>query len=168
VSAAEALAAARAAYIEVGLDGDDLLLEANERPSAAILELIKRHKPDIVALLRSGQDGWSAEDWRVFYEERAAIAEFDGGLTRDAAEARAFAWCLTEWLNRNFVSSPPGKCLHCGDGEHAQDPLLPYGVEQTGRAWLHSRCWSPWQAAREAKAIAALAAMGITEARFAA
>ena len=60
---------------------------------------------------------------------------------RDQAEARAFACCVAEWLNRNPVRSPPGRCLGCGEAEHGQDPLLPFGTEPTGPAWLHSRCW---------------------------
>ena len=30
-------------------------------------------------------------DWRVWFEERAAIMEFDGGLPRERAEAEALA-----------------------------------------------------------------------------
>ena len=40
-------------------------------------------------------------------------------------------------------------------------PLLPYGVEPTGHAWLHSRCWEAWHAARKREAAAALKAMGV-------
>ena len=116
-------------------------------PPAAVLDLLSRHKAGIVALLRTGSDGWSAEDWRAFFDERAGIAEFDGGLPRAQAEARAFACCVAEWLNRNPVRSPPGRCLGCGGGEHAHDPLLPFGTEPTGHAWLHSRCWPAWHAA---------------------
>ena len=120
-----------------------------------------------MALLRSGCDGWSAEDWQVFFEERAGIAEFDGGLPRSEAEALAFACCIVEWLNRNFVRSPPGRCLACGNGHYAHDALLPHGIEPTGHAWLHSRCWPAWHAERKAGAVAALKAIGITPpARF--
>lgn len=45
-----------------------------------------RHKPGIVALLRPGRDGWSADDWLAFFDERAGIAEFDGESPR--AEGR--------------------------------------------------------------------------------
>ena len=37
----------------------------------------------------------------------------------------------------------------------------PYGMESTGHAWLHSRCWPARYAGRKAEAVAALAAMGI-------
>jgi len=126
-----------------------------------VIDLLARHKAGIMALLRPGRDGWSAEDWQVFFDERVGIAEFDGGLPRVEAEAEAFACCVVEWLNRNFVGSPPGRCLACGSGNHAHDPLLPYGIEPTGHAWLHSRCWVTWQETRRAAAVAALAAIGI-------
>jgi hypothetical protein len=114
-----------------------------------------------VALLRSGGDDWSAKDWQVYFDERAGIAEFDSGLPRPQAEARASACCVAEWLNRNPVRSPPGSCFACGGGERSDDPLLPYGIEATGHAWLHTRCWPAWHAGRKAQAAAGLAAMGL-------
>jgi hypothetical protein len=165
VSAAGALKAARASGVELLLDGDDLVLEAIAPPPAEILEQLARHKPAIVALLRPGRDGWSAEDWQVFFDERAETAELVGGLPRSEAEACAFASCVVEWLNRNLVRSPPGRCLACGGGDHRHNALLPHGVEPHGHAWLHSRCWPTWHSARKADAIAALAAMGIDKVR---
>jgi hypothetical protein len=161
MSAAEALKAARAAGLRLGIDGDDLVLEASAPPPPPVLNLLSRHKASIVALLRPGCDGWSAEDWQVFFDERAGIAEFDVGLPRLDAAARAFACCIVEWLNRNPMRSPPGRCLGCGGQDYAHDPLLPYGLETTGNVWLHSHCWPAWYATREAEAIAALEAMGI-------
>jgi hypothetical protein len=101
---------------------------------------------------------WSGDDWRAFFDERAGIAEFDGGLPREQAEARAFTCCVTEWLNRNPVRSSPESCLLCGEAEQGHDPLLPFGTESIGHAWLHSRCWSTWYAARQAEGVAALEA----------
>ena len=86
-----------------------------------MLDALSRHKAEIVALLRPGRDGWSGEDWQVYFDERAAIAEFDGGLPRASAEARAFQCCVAEWLNRHPVCSPPGRCLGCGDSENTID-----------------------------------------------
>lgn len=136
MSAIEALKAARAAGIELALDGDDLALSAASAPSAAMLDALSRHKAEIVALLRPGRDGWSGEDWLAFFDERAGIAEFDGGLPRGEAEARAFECCAVEWLNRNPVRSSPGRCLGCGGREDTYDELLPYGTEQTGHELL--------------------------------
>jgi hypothetical protein len=160
MSAAEALKAARAAGVELALDGDDLALEAASAPPAAVLDALFLHKAEIMMLLRPPEDGWSAEDWQVFFEERAGIVEFDGGLSR--AEAQAFACCIVEWLNRNPERSPAGRCLGCGDREHVHDPLLPYGTEPNRHVWLHSRCWPAWYEARQAKAVSTLTAMGIS------
>jgi hypothetical protein len=165
MSAAEALNAARTAGIRLGIDGDALTLEAVNAPPPALLDLLARHKVGIIALLREGEDGWSGEDWLAYFDERAGIAESDGGLARDQAEIRAFTCCAAEWLNCNPVRSPAGRCLGCGGSEHAHDKLLPFGTEQTGHAWLHSCCWPAWHAARKAEAIAVLAAMGIDQPR---
>lgn len=161
MSAAIALKSARAVGIRVRIDGDDLELEAAAPPPSDVLDLILRHKADILRLLRQADDGWSPEDWQVFFDERAAIAEYDGELPRDKAERRAFACCATEWVNRNPTPSMPGRCLGCGGGEHVGNPLLPVGTDTTSHACVHRACWPAWHRGREAQAIAALASMGI-------
>jgi hypothetical protein len=167
MSAAQALKAARAAGVRLGIDGKNLMLEADAAPPPSVIDLLTCHRADVIALLQTERDGWSGEDWRAFFDERAGIAEFDGGLPREQAEALAYACCVPEWLNRNFARSPPGRCLACGGADNRYDALLPCGIESTGHAWLHSHCWSAWYAARQAEAVAALEAMGIaTPAKF--
>ena len=162
MTAAEALRTARAAGVEIALDGDDLVLEASSPPPEPVLEALSRNKAGIVALLRPGGDGWSAEDWQVYFDERAGIAEFDGGLPRPAAEAQAFACCVSEGMNRHPATSSPERCLACGGGDDRPgDPLLPHGTATHGHAWLHSRCWPDWHETRKAEAIDALEVMGI-------
>ncbi|MCB1467443.1 MAG: hypothetical protein KDK08_09945 [Rhizobiaceae bacterium] len=165
MSALQALKAARDAGVRIGVDGDALTLDADAAPPPTVLDLLSRHKAEVISLLRTGNDGWSGEDWHAFFDERAGIAEFDGELPRDQAEARAFACCVAEWLNRNPVRSPPGRCLGCGGNDHAVDALLPFGIEPTGHAWLHSRCWEEWHAVRKAEAVAVLSAFEIYEMR---
>src|SRR5262249_50708236 len=85
-------------------------------------------------------DPWTAEDWAGYYGEKAAIAEYDHGLPRAQAEARAHACCVAEWLWRNPTSSPPGRCLTCGSPDRTNDPLLAYGITNThpnSVTWLH-------------------------------
>jgi hypothetical protein len=161
MSAFQALKAARDAGVRIAIDGDALTLNADAEPPAAVLDLLSRHKARVVELLRTGSDGLSGEDWRGLFDERVAIAEFDGGLPPLSAEARAFACCVAEWLNRNPMRSPPGRCLGCGGSEHVLDKLLPFGTEQTGHAWLHSRCWKAWHTTRKAEAVAVLSTFGI-------
>ena len=167
MSAAEALKAARAVGIHLEVDGDDLLLEASAPPPSAILEILSRHKAEIVAVLRPGRDGWSAEDWLLFFEERAAITEFDGGLSRTDAEAQALACCIVEWLNQHPAPSAPGRCAWCGNAESRSAVVLPFGTEPGTHTWLHAECWSSWYRARKTDAIAALGAMGIVPATIA-
>jgi hypothetical protein len=157
----EALNAARAAGVKLALDGDHLVLSAASAPPAAVLDVLSRYKAEIVSFLRPGGDRWSADDWLTYFDERAGIIEFDGGLPRPEAEAQAFGCCVVEWLNRNPVRSPSGRCLACGNRDHHHDPLLPYGTEPRGHVWLHGRCWPVWYAGRKAEAEAALVAMGI-------
>ena len=161
MSALTALKAARACGVRVETDGNKLSLRAATAPPPDVVALLSTHKSEVIALLKPRADGRSAEDWLAFFDERAGIAEVDGGLPRDEAEARAYEWCLVEWLNRNWVRSPAGRCLHCGEIEHAHDPLLPFGAERLGHAWVHSNCWSAWQANRKAQAIESLAKFGI-------
>ena len=50
----------------------------------------------------------NAEDWRSFYEERAAILEYDGGLPREQADRLAFESCVVGVANAMPNQSPPG------------------------------------------------------------
>ena len=161
MSAVDVLRAARHAGVDVRVDGEHLVLEALQQPPRCILDMLSRNKADVIALLRVHRDGWSAEDWRAFYDERAGIAEHDGGLPRRDAEDQAFQCCITEWLNRNPVCSPAGACLGCGQTEQPHDPVVPFGTDPAGKAWLHHRCWDAWHETRRSAASATLVAMGI-------
>jgi hypothetical protein len=142
MSSAEALEVARAVGIKVEVDGDDLVLEASMAPPKGVIDLLSRHKADIVALLNAADHSWSAEDWRVFFEERAGIAEFDGGLPRCQAEVCAFECCVAEWVIRNTARLPPSG-LGCPD------------------VALDGRCWPGWNTDRRVEAVSALMAIGI-------
>jgi hypothetical protein len=120
VSAADAMKAAQDTSVTVRLDGDDLVLEAAVPPPSYVLDLLLLHKAGVVAMLRLDKDGWSIEEWQALYDERAGIAEFDGGLPRREAEALAFEHCVAEWLMRHPVRSSSGLCLGCGHGGEQQ------------------------------------------------
>src|SRR5208283_2102364 len=53
MSAAEALEAARAIGVKVEVDGDDLVLEAEQAPPAQMLDALRAHKPEILELLQA-------------------------------------------------------------------------------------------------------------------
>ena len=137
MTAAEALRAARAAGVDIRLDGDDLVLEAPSPPSESVLDALSRNKTEIVALLRRGNDCRSPEDWQISLDERAGIAEFDGGLPPSEAEMLGYSCCLFKWPNRNPLPSPHGGCLDRGTKEQAHEPMLPFRAENDDRAWPH-------------------------------
>jgi hypothetical protein len=97
MSAVQAIKAARAAGIELSVDGNKLLIEAASEPPASIIDELRLHKPDIVELLRSegplpeipGIPESHEEARRDRFDERAAILEVDEGLPRAEAEAIA-------------------------------------------------------------------------------
>jgi hypothetical protein len=162
MSAAEALHAAYAAGITVTVDAESLILEASAEPSQAVLSALLRHKPAILDLLRPRQGGWTAEDWQAFFNERRAdIAKFDGRLSPEEVDARAFEWCVVKWLDQHPAPSPPECCAWCGRPESPSAVVLPFGTEPGTHAWLHADCWPAWHEARRADAIVALAAMDI-------
>jgi hypothetical protein len=104
---------------------------------------------------------WDAEDWRTYFDERAAIAEFDGGLPRIRAEAEAFACCVVEWMNRNPpAANAPDRCAHCGESM-ADHEALPFLNGAGGHVWMHDRCHTGWTALRKADAVRALASFGL-------
>jgi len=141
MSAAEALKRARAADIQVWIDGEALVLEASAPPSPEVFNLLASHKTDILTLLRPGLDGWSGEDWQDLFEERAAVAEHCGRMTRQAAEASALSCCVAEWLRRNPVRSLPGICAACGlDRGWLQPYVTDLNPIDIGHTWLHQAC----------------------------
>ena len=164
MSTSEALKAARDAGVSVGIDGDDLVLEALAPPPPAVVEALSRLKADIVALLRRTADGWAAQDRRAFYEERAGRFEFHDGMPRPAAEAHAFEACVVEWFNRNPAPSPAGRCAWCGKREADSASIVPFGTEPGTHSWLHGECWRPWRDVRRAEAVKALSRIsGLTD-----
>jgi hypothetical protein len=104
---------------------------------------------------------WGRAEYKALvalFQERAAIVEFDGGLTRSAAETRAIEHCIVEWLSCHPSSSPPGHCAWCGKSTGAS--VVPFGTGNR-HTWLHPHCWPAWYQRRRADAVAALRAFGI-------
>jgi hypothetical protein len=161
LTAIETLRVARVCRVQVTVDGADLKLRAPSPPPPDVLARPKRDKAEIIRLLCPARRIWSARDWLAFFEERAAVAEFDGGLTRSDAEAQAFEACVVEYINRNLMTSPPGYCSACGGSKNNHDAILPFGPGPRGHCWLHSDCWFFWQAAQRREALAFLGGIGI-------
>lgn len=160
--AADALQLARESGVSVVLAGSDLVLDAEREPTPEVLNELKRHKAEIIFLLGSDEgDQWTANDWRVYYDERAGFAEFEGKRSRHEAETIAFEWCVAEWLKRNSVPSDPSRCAWCHRHDSAEHTIVPFGTDSHGHTWLHPECWNDWDANRKAAAATALVSMEI-------
>ena len=102
---------------------------------------------------------------RELFEYRAAIAEYDGGLPREAAEVQALTDVIDEWLDRHRPT--PSGSRHCaGCGGEIPRPGgdgVPHHVGDAGAVWLHHGCWDGWHARRREEARRALAELGVWE-----
>ncbi len=161
MSAVEALRLARENGVRLGVAGTGLILDADREPASRVLETLRRHKAGIVALLTTAEGDWTSEDWRVFYDERPGIAEFDGGQTRAEAEVLAFECCIVEWLNHHPQHSHPGRCAWCEKPDRDGHAVVPFGTKIHGHTWLHPECWNDWRQDRRARARRALDRHGI-------
>lgn len=101
------------------------------RPSrkASVSQMSRMSQP------QSGENGNpDFDEWRDLYEERAAIAKHDGGLSRQEAEALARAE-VTHLSRGETLPTHPATCAVCGATDWrvcARDAM--------GRTF-HVRCW---------------------------
>ena len=58
------LSRARICGMVIEARGDRLKLRSSQKPPDDLLAELQAHKPAIIALLRSSNFGWSAEDWQ--------------------------------------------------------------------------------------------------------
>ncbi len=106
-------------------------------PDKLVAEL-RLHKAELMAFLQDRKAAWTPEDWRAFFDERAGIAEHDGGLSRDDAERQAFECCVMEWRCQP-KSSKHRDCL-CPAPRRpvgvtaAMQPRMPAGAREEGQA----------------------------------
>ncbi len=105
----------------------------------------------------------TADDWRDFYQERAAIMEYDGEISREEAERLALDWCIMTWMAAN----PPcglskELCSACGEsiGRVGEDSI-PLLAGRESHAWVHHTCVDEWRRQRRRLAVSALAKMGV-------
>lgn len=75
-------------------DGNSIKARGEERAISTLLPILRSHKAELHAYFEAEQ--------RDYYEERAAIAQYDGGLSRGDAEAQAFAELQAWRIHRTF------------------------------------------------------------------
>ena len=161
--AAAVLSELNARGVTFAAAGDRLRLRAPAGTMTPdLLDRVRTHKAELLALLSGATGGGGASDWQRWYSERAAIIEHDGGFARAEAEARAFECCVAEWMNQHPppANEPEDGCTHCG--EPLADDALPFLNGAGGHVWMHGRCHAAWMKRPRAEAEAALAALGVT------
>lgn len=155
----------RTSGIEVTADGEFLSLKAANEPTSKLLQTLKEHKPALLQFLRSETSGWSANEWRDYFAERAAISEFDHGLSRTNAEKNAFDLCVQEWLRQNPIYSAPGLCNQCQQPTGLIQPYFTVSsIHHPASVWFHQQCMVQWHEARRDLATTALNALGLRKA----
>jgi len=139
MSALQALKLAETAGVRIKTKGADLALEAPTAPPIEVLDLLSRHKAEVVTLLRAGHS-WSHEDWNVYFNECAGILEYDHHLSRPEAEYRAYGMTLVKWMDAHRLPSERlDVCEHChGDGESAA--IVPCLSALGGHYSVHNKC----------------------------
>jgi len=102
--------------------------------------------------LSENQVSDEAMKWRDAFEEKAAIREYDGALSRAEAEAAALLDMATRWRRENpLTASDRAACYHCGKPDPCTSVLA-----LNGHAWLHRKCWEPMNEKRQREALDAM------------
>ena len=120
---------------------------------------LRDHKADLIAALgniehRGHRAHWvdEADHRRTYFEERAAIREYDGGLSRPDAEAGALQDAIAHWLERNplLPGVPEDGCIHCAGALSVDYRVAVLAGPE--HAWLHPTCMQEMNQARLALA----------------
>jgi hypothetical protein len=114
VSATSALAVARAAGVRLRLDGDTFKMSAATKPDQSVIDELRRHKSEIVALLRSAPYSAALERLRsacpaLIDPDRwqQAIVDADSFLSQWGAQALALGWTAKELFGLHLVPEKP-------------------------------------------------------------
>lgn len=162
MSASSIISRIRSSGGEIALADDSIKLKVAASLRDKAITEIKGHKEAIKRALRDEvDDPWDNDDWCAFFDERAGIAEFDGRQTRAEAEVVALECCIVEWLVRNPHSSDADRCAWCKEFDQDGDGVVPFGTQEQGHTWLHSKCWNDWHQDRRKMARCVLERHGI-------
>lgn len=130
-------------------------VSAPSRPGSKCLLMEPRYVPP-------GPAGDELADWAAFYEERAAIRQYDAGYDRETAERLAFGECIEAWCERHRVRHDPARCAGCG-GPLVDDALhLADGARVCFGEGQDFTCLLRHGHRRKRRAVDALFALGLT------
>jgi len=104
----------------VPLPGGRLKVRASAPLPEAMLDRLRAAKDELIrALSKTQQSLGSAadpvnEEWKAYFDERAAMRQFCGGIPRNIAEELAWDDTLGEWHRTHPMEFPAGQCAGCG------------------------------------------------------
>jgi hypothetical protein len=165
MNATTLIAEARAAGLILHLIGEDRLKCKGMHPiQPDLLKRLQEARADVIAALREeghrGHRGHKVDEpqrWRDAFEERAAIREHDGGLSRAEAEAAALLDMATRWRSENpMPASGRDACCYCDKPAPCTSILAGAPGEH---AWIHRECLEPMNRSRQEEALAAVRAL---------
>jgi hypothetical protein len=78
-----------------------------------LLAALAQPRPPTPAVPSPERAGWDEADWGTFYEERAAIRQYDDKRPRAEAERLAWGELLAEWHKVNASPPPAWQCAGC-------------------------------------------------------
>ena len=123
MSVAEALKAARAAGIQVGIDGDAIVLEAEHAPPSQVLAMLRAHKPEIIELFaRSAARSSGIDD---HFKSRRLV----GALIAEATGARMIRSCRS---SRGGPRRPSRRLPSDWLAEQEAEARVALGIEPPG------------------------------------
>jgi hypothetical protein len=135
MTVAALLAEAREAGISFSVGDGKLKMRAKREPPPELVARIRAARPVLLAMLGAApheparkhnqpaprspapspaSTTWTAEDWRTYYLERAAIRELDGHLSRAEADRRAWRETANRYWHQHGSRSAPSVCCGCG------------------------------------------------------
>lgn len=132
--------------------------------SAARVDSIRLHHPIDTKCTNGRRETkrWNKSDWHDYFNERAAVAEYDGQQPRDVAERMAYEACVVRWMDLHPVEQADAAvCPHCqrpnGEVGRSSVPVL----NGNGHLWLHHACLQPMLTERRKQAIQQLGSYGL-------
>jgi hypothetical protein len=135
----------RAQGVSLAVDGADIVFDGPvEVLTDDLVTRLRAVKAELLAALGPPPPvaAWKAEGWQAYFDECAAVREYDSGQSRAEAEAGAFEDTIDQWLACHPAepTSDAKGCVHCGGPERPWDALLPISTPGGG-GWMHDRCW---------------------------
>lgn len=163
MSARQLIAEVQALGGVLSIAGERLRIVSDDPVPEDLLARLKAAKAQVMDVVRRCGPS-DVQRWRDFFDERAAILEYDAALNRAVAEANAFQHCVVRWLALHPPDDPgPRACCFCRLHAGA-DALVVLTGEGDLRRHVHGRCHAPMRAKRQQEATAAIdAALKATE-----